>query len=187
MSQTRQALLDAAYDAAVAGNWGRVRMADVAAAAGLSRQTLYYEFGTKDRLAEAVAMREAQRFMTGADAARVGQEGTPAEAIAAAAEYTLTAAASNPLLKAVLTDDQSDLLPFLTTRAGHLLDAARDHTASYLSIHWPDLPYGEVVLVAEMVNRLTISYLVLPGGRPDQVASDIAHLVDRLLPGRNPA
>lgn len=186
MSHSREALLDAAYDAAVAGDWDKVRMADVAAAAGLSRQTLYYEFGTKDALAEAVAMREAQRFMAGADAARIGHEGTPAEAIAAAAQFTLTSAAVNPLLKAVLTDRTSALLPFLTTRAEHILHAARDHTAAYLSAHWPDLPPEEVLLVAEVVNRLTISQLVLPGGRPDQVARDIAHLVDRLLPGRDP-
>ena len=101
-------------------------MADVAKAAGVSRQTLYYEFGSKDGLAEAVAMREAQRYMAGADAARVGHEGTPAEAIAAATEYTLTTAAENPLLKAVLTDDAGGLLPFLTTRADAILDAARE-------------------------------------------------------------
>lgn len=187
MSHTREALLDAAYAVAVAGGWDKVRMADVAASAGVSRQTLYYEFGSKDRLAEAVAMREAQRFMAGAEAARVGHEGTPAEAIAAAAEYTLTSAAGNPLLKTVLTDHTSALLPFLTTRAGHILDAARDHTAAYLRAHWPDLPAEEVALVAETVNRLTISHLVLPSGRPDQVARDIAHLVDRLLPGRTTA
>ena len=187
MSHTQEALLDAAHAAALTGSWGKVRMADVAAEAGVSRQTLYYEFGSKDGLAEALAMREAQRFMAGADAARVGHEGTPAQAIAAAAEFTLTSAAKNPLLKAVLTDDTSALLPFITTRAEHILAAAREHTAAYLSSHWPDLPREEVALVAELVNRLTISHLVLPGGRPDQVARDIAHLVDRLLPGGNPA
>ena len=40
-----------------------------------------------------------------------------------------------------------------------------------------------VLLVADAVNRLTLSHLVLPGGRPDQVAADIARLVDALLPG----
>lgn len=183
MVTTREALLDAGYDAALAGDWERTRMADVAKAAGVSRQTLYYEFGSKDGLAEAVAMREAQRYMAGADAARVGHEGTPAEAIAAATEYTLTTAAENPLLKAVLTDDAGGLLPFLTTRADAILDAAREHTAAYLSGHWPHLPHDEVLLVADTVTRLTISHLVLSQGRPDQVARDIAHLVDRLLPG----
>jgi hypothetical protein len=43
-----------------------------------------------------------------------------------------------------------------------------------------------VLFVADAVNRLTLSHLVLPGGRPDQVAADIARLVDSLLPGGTP-
>ena len=188
MHTTRDLLLDAAADAVLAGtDWDKVRMADVARAAGVSRQTLYYEFGSRDALAQALALREAERYMAGAEAAMTGHEGTPGEAVAAATQYTLTEAAGNPLLKAVLTDDTGGLLPFLTTRSEALLAAARERCASYLSEHWPDLPAERVALVADAVNRLTLSHLVLPGGRPDQVAADIAHLVDALLPGGTPA
>ena len=109
-----------------------------------------------------------------------GNPDIPSPAIAV---EKLAEAAQNPLLKAVLTDDVGGLLPFLTTRAEAILSAARDHTAAYLSGHWPDLPRAEVLLVADTVTRLTISHLVLPGGRPDQIARDTAHLVERLLPG----
>ena len=182
---TRDALLDAAYDAALAGDWDQVRMIDVARAAGVSRQTLYYEFGSKDALAEAVALREAARWIAGAEAAVVGHEGSPAEAIAAGTQWTLEEAARNPLLKAVLTDDGSHgrggLLPFITTRAEHLQQAAREHCAEHLSSHWPEIPADRVRLVADTVTRLQFSHLVLPGGRPEEVASDIAVLVDSLL------
>jgi len=181
MVTTREALLDAAYDAAVAGQWEHARMADVAAAARVSRQTLYYEFGSKDALAQALAVREADRWTAGADAARVGHEGTPAQAVAAAMLWTLQEAARNPLLKAVLTDDAGGLLPFLTTRAEAILAAASEHCAAHLLAHWPDLPADEVRLVADVVTRLTVSHLVLPGLRPDQVGRDVTHLVDRLL------
>lgn len=180
---TRDALLDAAYDAALAGDWLRTRMADVAKAAGVSRQTLYYEFGSKDALAEALSLREAARWMAGADAAMVGHEGTPAEAVAAGTVWTLEEAARNPLLKAVLTDDAGGLLPYLTTRAESLQAAARDHCARHLSAVWPGIAEERVQLVADTVTRLTFSHLVLPGGRPEQVAHDIAVLVDALLEG----
>ena len=184
MHTTRDLLLDAAADAVLSGvAWDRVRMADVATAAGVSRQTLYYEFGSKDALAQALTLREATRYMEGAEAAHYGHEGTPGEAVGAACEWTLTEAAGNPLLKAVLTDDTASLLPFLTTRSEALLVAARDRCATYLSSHWPGLDPALVLLVADAVNRLTLSHLVLPGGRPDQVAADIARLVDSLLPG----
>ncbi len=181
MVTTRDALLDAAYEAALAGDWDRSRMADVARAAGVSRQTLYYEFGSKDALAEAVALREATRWMVGADEAVVGHEGTPAEAVAAGTLWTLQEAARNPLLKAVLTDDVGGLLPYLTTRSETLQRAARDHCAEHLSSHWPEIPPERVRLVADTVTRLQFSHLVLPGGRPEQVAADIALLVDALL------
>ena len=184
MHTTRDLLLDAAADAVLSGApWSRLRMADVARAAGVSRQTLYYEFGSRDALAEALAMREAERYMAGAEAAREGHEGSPGEAVGASTEFTLREAASNPLLKAVLTDDSSGLLPFLTTRSDALLAAARERCASYLSDHWPDLPAERVRFVADAVIRLTLSHLVLPGARPDEVAADITRLVDALLPG----
>ena len=183
MVTTREALLDAAYDAALAGLWDRTRMADVAKVAGVSRQTLYYEFGSKDGLAEALALREAARWMEGADAAIVGHEGTPSEGIAAGTLWTLEEAARNPLLKAVLTDDAGGLLPFLTTRAEFLQKAARDHCIEHLTQVWPALEPAAVQLVADTVTRLTFSHLVLPGGRPDQVARDIALLVEALLGG----
>ena len=179
---TRDLLLDAAAEAVLSGGWHRARMADVAAAAGVSRQTLYYEFGSKERLAEALALREAERYMDGADAAREGHDSSPAESIRAAAEYTLSAAAGNALLKAVLTDDAGDLLPYVTTRAEALHAAAADRCARSLLERWPSLPVDDVRTVADAVTRLTFSHLVLPGGRPDQVAADLARLVDRVLP-----
>ncbi|HEX3707403.1 MAG TPA: TetR family transcriptional regulator [Mycobacteriales bacterium] len=183
---TRDALLDAAYDVVVAGNWQRARMVDVAATAGVSRQTLYNEFGSKDALAQALAERESQRFIEGTN--RFIDEvhpDRPVDAIAAATEWTIREASDNPLLKAVLTDDTHDLLPFLTTRGEVVIGAARRNIESYWLSHWPDLPAEDVELVSEMVARLTISYLVLPSDGPDgsaeAIAARMAQLVERLL------
>ncbi|OEV24900.1 hypothetical protein AN220_16735, partial [Streptomyces nanshensis] len=48
MPAARETLLDAAHVAVRARPWTAVRMVDVAAAAGVSRQTLYNEFGSKE-------------------------------------------------------------------------------------------------------------------------------------------
>jgi AcrR family transcriptional regulator len=183
---TRDLLLDAAADAVLAGGWARARMADVARAAGVSRQTLYYEFGSKDRLAEALSLREAERYAAGAEQARQGHEQSPGEAVRASVEHTLREAAGNPLLKAVLTDDAGGLLPYLTTRAEALHAASAQRIAAHLLERWPNLPADDVRGVADVVIRLVVSHLVLPGGRPEEVAASIGHLVDRLLPVPNP-
>ena len=180
---TRDALLDAAYDAALAGDWERVRMADVARDAGVSRQTLYYEFGSKDGLAQALALREAERWTEGAMHAIDGHDGTPVEAVTAATVWTLEEAARNPLLKAVLTDDVGGLLPFLTTRSEQLQATAREHLERHVRSHWPEIEPARLHLVADTVVRLTFSHLLLPGGRPEQVADEIAEIVSALLEG----
>ena len=183
MSHTRDALLDAAREAVLSTGWTRARMADVAAAAGVSRQTLYAEFGSKDGLAQALAVREAGRFVAGAEAARAGHEGSPAEAVAASAEWTLRVAAQDPLVKAVLTDDGGDgLLPYLTTRSDVLLAPVRDRNRDYLQSHWPHLPDDEVAFVADLLFRLTVSHIVSPGEAPEVTARRLASLVERLLP-----
>lgn len=183
---TRDALLDAAYDVVLAGNWQRARMVDVAADAGVSRQTLYNEFGSKDALAQALAERESQRFIEGTN--RFIDEvhpDRPVDAIAAATEWTIREASNNPLLKAVLTDDTHELLPFLTTRGEVVIGAARRNIESYWRSHWPEIPAADVELAAETVARLTISYLVLPSDGPDgsaeAIAARMAQLVERLL------
>jgi len=180
---TRDALLDAAYEAALAGDWERVGMADVARDAGVSRQTLYYEFGSKDGLAQALALREAERWTEGAMHAIDGHDGTPVEAVTAATVWTLEEAARNPLLKAVLTDDVGGLLPFLTTRSEQLQATAREHLERHVRSHWPEIEPARLHLVADTVVRLTFSHLLLPGGRPEQVADEIAEIVSALLEG----
>ncbi|MFL6241210.1 MAG: TetR family transcriptional regulator [Actinomycetes bacterium] len=183
MPATRDALLDAAYEAVVSGGWPKARMADVAQAAGVSRQTLYNEFGSKDALAQALTLREADRFLDAVDAALTGHEGGPAEAVGVSVAAALRLAADNPLVKAVLTDDTDagGLLPFLTTRAEPLLAAARSRFLARLHEDWPAIDPVEAELAAETVVRLTVSYLVLPAEAVDLVAARVAHLVEKLL------
>jgi AcrR family transcriptional regulator len=180
---TRDALLDAAYDAAVSGDWTRTRMIDVAASAGVSRQTLYNEFGTKDALAQAMAMREIQRFIEGTERAlEEAHPDDPIQAVGAAALYTLQRAADNPLLKAALTDDTSGLLSFLTSRGEPALIAARTSFENYYSTHWPDLPVEAIRTAAETIVRLTISYLTVPADVPaEAVAQRMSDLARTFL------
>ena len=180
---TRDALLDAAYDAAVSGDWARTRMADVAAAAGVSRQTLYNEFGAKDALAQAMAMREVEQFIAGTEAAlEAADPDDPIEAVAAAALYTLQRAADNPLLKAALIDDSSGLLSFLTTRGEPAHAAAVASFTRYYSTHFPELPADDIALAAEAISRLTISYLLLPTDVPaETIAARLADVARRFL------
>lgn len=182
---TREALLDAAHAAIVAGRWPHVRMADVASEAGVSRQTLYNEFGNKDALCQALALREARRFLAGTQSAMERHGGNPADAVGAGVSWGLRVAADNPLVTAVLTDDAAGLLPFMTTRAEPVLDAVRDGIAAFLTEHWQTIPVARAREAADVAVRLTLSYLILPMEPLDVSAARIAHVVDRLLHSRH--
>ncbi|MFD5126233.1 TetR/AcrR family transcriptional regulator [Streptomyces sp. NPDC058385] len=105
MPTARESLLDAAGTALAGRPWSLVRMIDVAAVAGVSRQTLYNEFGTKDGLARALVRREADAYLAGVDRA-LKEDG-----IEAVAEWTVTAAGSSALVRAVLTGCWGERLP----------------------------------------------------------------------------
>ncbi|MYX42305.1 TetR family transcriptional regulator, partial [Streptomyces sp. SID89] len=111
MPAARDSLLDAAYMALARLPWPAVRMVDVAAAAGVSRQTLYNEFGSKDGLARALVRREAAGFLAGIDRALAPPPADPYERLTAAAEWTASAVQGNALVKALLTGCWSDRLP----------------------------------------------------------------------------
>ena len=73
-------------------------MVEVAAAAGVSRQTLYNEFGSKDGLARALVRREADGYLAGVERAlpRRGRRRRPGSGCAAAAAWTVRTAAPQP-------------------------------------------------------------------------------------------
>lgn len=110
MPTAREALLDAALGALAHRPWSAVRMADVAQAARVSRQTLYNEFGSKEGLARALARREADTYLQGVRRLLAAPV-PPARRLAAVAEWTVARAAERPVLRALLTDAWNESLP----------------------------------------------------------------------------
>jgi AcrR family transcriptional regulator len=184
VASARENLLAAARDVVVAGDWERIPLAELAAKAKVSRQTLYKEFGSKDGLAQALSAYETELFMVELATVIEAYPDDPVAGTRAAVEYTLRTGADDPLLKSILSSARgpSDLLPMFTTRAEPLFAAARQLLTSYLTGHWPHLSTRDISLVADSAIRLTVSHLVLPLAPIDRTADDLATLVERLLP-----
>lgn len=154
MSTARDDLLTRARELMIAGTWPQTSLADVAASSGVSRQTLYNEFGSREGLTAAVAQQAADRFRIGTLAAARGAS-DPVAAVAAAMSWALATAATDPLVKAGLTDDAAGLLPYLTYRSEELLTPLATGIAEYL-----DLPGS--AWACEVALRLTVSHLLMP-------------------------
>lgn len=159
-------ILDAAYDLTCARGWHKVTMSDLAAEAGLSRQSVYNEFGSREGVAAALVHREVVRFMTIVDAS-LSSGGTLPEAINRTAQAVFTQADGNPLLRAVLTGDDSSLMPLLNSTA--VINVAKSHVQQ----HFPDLDPD----VVDVLVRVVVSHVMAPDpDRPDLTAT-----ADRLL------
>ncbi|MBO0517611.1 TetR/AcrR family transcriptional regulator, partial [Streptomyces beijiangensis] len=165
MPTARESLLDSALSALTGLPWSAVRMVDVASAAGVSRQTLYNEFGSKDGLARALARREADVYLRGVDRA-LGEAAAPTERLAAVAEWTVATARGHPMVRALLTGCWGERLPaprpaFRTT--GSPVPAQRRAD--------PGLP-GPSELLAVVRDRAVAA---LEPGRPKEEADRIAY------------
>ncbi|GGU53299.1 TetR/AcrR family transcriptional regulator [Streptomyces lavendofoliae] len=182
MPTTREALLNAALAALRGLPWSAVRMVDVASAAGVSRQTLYNEFGSKEGLARALVRREADAYLRGVERA-LGAGPDAATRLVSVAEWTVGEAAERPLLRALLTGCWGDRLPAPRAAAvrsrvlagtpaqrradagppapGELLAAVRERWRTALGRDGA----GPGEEACELAVRLALSYVVAPDSR----------------------
>ncbi|MBA9005560.1 TetR family transcriptional regulator [Thermomonospora cellulosilytica] len=177
----RDQLLDAFTELLTERGYRGVRMQDVADAVGVSRQTVYNEFGDKWRLAQALVIRDNEAYLDGIDQV-LARHTDLYSAVEAAVSFTLRTSADDPVKKAVLTGTGGEeLLPLLTTRAEPVLFGAKSRLIEHVLRRWPHLDPDALTEVADAAIRLTMSHLLLPADPPDRVARRIARLVARHL------
>ncbi|MBL7490292.1 TetR family transcriptional regulator [Frankia sp. AgB1.9] len=172
----RAALLDAAAEVVREQGAARARMADVASRAGVSRQTLYQHYGSRDALVRALLLRETAGFLEAVDDAVAGHADDAQAAVAAAFEVFLRAAADDTLVKAMMAQD-GELAGLLAQHGPPLLDAARRRLETCFQRTWPDGDPADGRLVAECVVRLAMSYLTLPSGAPELTGQAVARIL----------
>ena len=183
--QVREQALDVAHRLTLERGWDLVRVGEVAVAAGVSRPTIYKEFGNKQGIGEALVLRETDRFLAGIAERLSEHEGDPGTGIATAVEFTLREAADNPLLHAVLTSTRGGadaLLPLLTTRSAPVLEASSAVLTGWFCAQFPDMEPQVVAEGVDALVRLTVSHLVLPAAPPAETAARLAGLAVRFLP-----
>ena len=172
----RNTLLDAACEELQSHRWSEVTMADIALAAGVSRQTLYKEFGSRNEFAQAFVVREGDRFVRSVEGAIDAHLDDPKAALTAAFGLFLHAAAADPLIRAAIAGD-GEMLPFVTTQGQPLVVHAAESLRGAILARWPQVAEHDAALLAECLVRLAISYATLPVGSAGMTASSVAELL----------
>lgn len=179
----RERVLDAAAELTTGPGWSTITMAKLADAAGVSRQTVYNEVGSKAGLAEALIMRELARFLAVVEEQLTAGDDV-VDAIRRTAREVLLLARGNRLLHAVLSASHgagNDLLPLLTSHSESLIEAATVVVRVHLDRFALDLDEDELSLAIDAIVRLVLSHVMQPGGTPEATAESIAWIVGRAL------
>jgi AcrR family transcriptional regulator len=164
--------------------WSQVTMAKLADVVGVSRQTVYNEIGSKPHLAEAMILRELDRFLGIVTVAFDEHPTDLVAAIGAASEQVLVNAQDNRLLHAVVSATHgadTELLPLLTTHAESLLAAAKTVVAARVAPYDITLSAARLDAAIDMVVRVVLSHVMQPTDTPARTADDIAWIAERVL------
>ncbi|APU17678.1 transcriptional regulator, TetR family [Actinoalloteichus sp. GBA129-24] len=177
----RDNLLCGAADLLAERGFARLRMSEVAAMAGVSRQTVYNEFGGKETLAHTVVLNQARICLE-----RVGQAirgaDDPVAGIRAAVRRILEISANDPLLTSLLTGiDREALLPFLPVPDLPTLRALTELISRQLHSQLPQLPPASTTFYADTVVRLTISHLLIPTATTAEAADAVTAIAAAVL------
>jgi len=182
---TRDRILDAAFDALEDFGLSRTTVEDVAQRAGLSRQTVYRYFPSKDALIVSLVAREEEAFIAGVRDAIDGH-GDLGPALANGIRFVLRFAREHPLLDRLVTTDPAAFLPYLTTRGLPVVVRAREALVELLQPRASHLAPEALRGALDAATRAIISYVLTPSERSDDVvAADLAAMLMATL--RNPA
>ncbi len=164
--------------------WAQVTMAKLADSVGVSRQTVYNEIGSKPHLAEAMILRELDRFLAIVSVAFDRHPTDLVEAIRAASQRVLEHAQDNHLLHAVVSATHgadTELLPLLTTHAESLLGVAKVVISDRIEPYDVHLDRKHLEAAIDAVVRLVLSHVMQPSATPADTADDIAWIAERVL------
>ncbi|MFD9462188.1 TetR family transcriptional regulator [Streptomyces sp. NPDC060027] len=172
----RARVLEEAWQLASRAGWDRVRVADLALRAEVSRPSIYAEFGDRAGIGRALVHRETERFLLGV--AKVLEEHDDlAAALEAGVAHALAEAADSPFIRAVVTAARGGtdaLLPFLTSRPEPVFSQAWDMMAAWLGVKAARASEARRLEAADLVVRLTLSHMLLPSpgleAAPERVA-----------------
>lgn len=172
-------LLDATVEAAAAHGLTRLSVGDVARQAGLSRQTLYKHFPSKDALVAAAVLRESQTMVAQIVAAADTHDDLQ-DALEAAIFTTLVLTREHPLLDRLVRTEPEALLPLLLSDGGPVTMTVRAVVEAIVDQRIPALSPLELRRTADLLSRVLISYAV---SAPDDPPEEVARFMAALLTG----
>lgn len=173
----RDSVLDAMRELLTSRDWSSITLAAVAEAAGVSRQTIYNEFGSRQGLAQGYAIRLADRLVDAVEGAIYGNVGDVHAAFLEGFRSFFSSSAADPLVISLLTGAaKPDLLQIITTDSGPIITRCSQRLTSSFMHSWVRASEQDAGILARAIVRLAMSYVSMPPEADHDVAADLARL-----------
>jgi AcrR family transcriptional regulator len=175
-SLLRESVLTAVDELVTHDGWAATSIERVAKAVGISRQTVYNEFGSRQSLAEAYILHRLDALLAGVD--EVVRESDDLEEGMRAGITRFFDMVDEPLIRTVLSGsgDRSGLTALLRQVNEH----TTVHLADLIRSIRPNISVEDAVILADSVARLAVAHALAPTLDP-KVAVDrmvrLAHIV----------
>lgn len=178
----RDSILDGMRELLLGRDWSAITLSHVAKAAGISRQTIYNEFGSRQGLAQAYAMRLADRLVDQIDIAIEANVGHVHAAFLQGFGDFFAESAADPLVISLLTGEaKPDLLQLITTDSGPIITHCSHRLTAIFVDSWVKVSDQDAGVLARAIVRLAMSYVSMPPEADhltaDAVARDLAKLM----------
>jgi AcrR family transcriptional regulator len=171
----RDTIVDAVDDLVRTRGWSATTMSHVAAAAGVSRQTVYNEFGTRQALVQAYVLREIEALVGQVETHVRAHADDARAALSGAFGLFLKLASDEPLVRVIVADAEGGELIRLLTTTG--LAVATERVGALIGEVWPQVGRDDARLIAASLARLAISHALVPTASPDDTAMAVTRLV----------
>lgn len=183
----RDSILDGMRDLLLTRDWSAITLADVARAAGISRQTIYNEFGSRQGLAQGYAMRLADHLVDEVDYAIRQNEGDMYSAFRQGFRAFFAESSADPLVISLLTGEaKPDLLQLITVDSAPIITHCSQRLTTSFAESWVKHSDQDAGVLARAIVRLCMSYVSMPpeaelgapaGSGGGDVADDLARLL----------
>jgi AcrR family transcriptional regulator len=169
----RESVLDAMRELLFERDWSAITMSDVAKAAGVSRQTLYNEFVSRQGLATEYILRLVDQFIAQVEIGIAEHEGDARAAVETGFRNFLFAAAADPAVQTALKGTAAtEIIALITSEGGPVLERAVKGLAEAIQRSWMDAQPDVARIAATFLGRIALSYLTIPPVSPETVVDD---------------
>ncbi|WP_396882609.1 TetR family transcriptional regulator [Mycobacterium sp. SMC-4] len=174
----RDSILDGMRELLLTRDWSAITLSDVAKAAGISRQTIYNEFGSRQGLAQGYALRLADRLVDQINDAIGNNIGDLYAAFLQGFRDFFAESAADPLVISLLTGtSKPDLLQLITTDSAPIITRCSDRLTQSFVESWVRCSQEDAGVLARAIVRLAMSYISMPPEADHDVARDLARLM----------